>query len=187
MTSFEAMKERFHARWPIFVIWLLPVTLLFIAIGGLYNVVVLPDQALNITACTPETYFEGATQSDCAHPKAPPDDVHNVTDSIRVLGQVCNNSDEPIAYTVIVEWVSVETAASFRVIDVPIVYDPGCQAAYDVEWTAPDPLREFLNANGDSGESLGQWRIIGQAIPEDPDSYKLYNWDSVKTFELIDR
>lgn len=143
-------------------------------------------QPLTITACTPDTYTtpadgeQGPPQSECARWFTARDDMWSTDDPIPVVGQVCHSGDTPVSYQVQVAWQSV-TGERILAIDVPIEYEPGCQDPYAIEWVAPPQL----TAGAETGDSLGQWRVVGRAVPVDPTRWATYQWDSTATVELI--
>lgn len=147
------------------------------------------EQPLTITACTPESYDtpaageRGPAQADCEAPGARTGDTHPASQPITVAGQVCNDGLRPVAYEIVVGWQSVDVAG-LRVnqINVPITYEPGCQPAYEFDFTYPV---ELIGDDVRPGESLGRWRIVGRATPADTTSFARYQWDVVKTIEIV--
>lgn len=152
-------------------------------------------QPIQITACTPESYDppaligdgpmaeQGPPQAECERWFALPNDTWPVDEPIPVTGQVCNSHDEPVAVLVSVAFESVSTVdVRLPVIEVPITYDPGCQAPYEFPYEFP------LNAITDAaepGESFGQWRIVGTVEPVNPDKFLPYQWDATATVEFV--
>ncbi len=150
---------------------------------------------LVVTACTPESYLPpplidggplaepGPAQAECDRWFAGRDDSWSADEPIPVVGQVCNTSDRPVAYTVSVAFESVDTpGARIPVLEVPITYDPGCMPPYDFGFDFPlDSLTDDL----EPGVSLGQWRIVGRADPVNIDRYLPYQWDATATVEII--
>lgn len=147
------------------------------------------EQPLVITACTLESYTtpaagqRGPKQADCDAPYNGPDDTHPASEPIAVAGQVCNDGDRPVSYEVVVGWQSVDVAG-FRVnqINVPITYEPGCNPPYRFEFVFPV---ELIGDDVEPGGSLGRWRIVGLATPTDPAMFARYQWDVVKTVEIV--
>lgn len=144
-------------------------------------------QPLSITACIPDSYQapgageRGPVQGECARWFTPRDDTWDVNESIVVAGQVCNDSEEAVSYEVEVAFERVlEEGDQTRVIviNTPITYDPGCQDPYEFPFEVPLVLRE-------SDQELGNWRIVGRAIPTDRNSYAVYQWDVTATVELV--
>lgn len=149
-----------------------------------------PAHPLSITACTPETYDtpvgtqQGPPQDECERWFQPRGDSWPADEPIRVVGQVCNDGDVPVAYQVSVAFVPVaagEGGGRFNVIDTPITYDPGCQEAYDFAFQFPPSL----TAGSASGADLGQWRIVGTARPVDRTRYSEYQWDAAATTNYL--
>lgn len=145
-------------------------------------------QPLSVTACTPESYDMpspgelGPRQVDCVRWFQGRGDRWVWGDPVRVVGQVCLDAGVPVAYQVQVAWEAVESGARVLVIDVPITYDPGCQEAYDFVFQVPEQL---LPGDTPSGESLGQWRIVGRATPVEVTRWGAYQWDATGTVELV--
>ena len=145
------------------------------------------DQPLSITACDPATYDfpvgteRGPDQSDCVRVFTGRGDTHLASDPIRVAGQVCLEGEDSVAYRVEVAFVPV-LADQVRIIvlDVPITYDPGCQEPYDFAFEFPSSFFAELP----SGESLGDWRVVGTARPL-RSGYEPYVWDATSTVELV--
>ena len=153
-------------------------------------------QPLTITACAPDTYefpdpidggpmYErGVRQDGCVRQFAAPDDQWPITEPVRVVGQVCLDNDTSVAYQVSIAYESVDTPdLRITVLDVPITYDPGCQPPYDFPFEFP--LQSLTLETSEPGESLGQWRIVGRAVPGNTDRYLPSQWDSTSTVELV--
>jgi len=153
-------------------------------------------QPLEITACTPDSYNmpapideaqnvweRGTVQADCERWFVPANDTWPADEPIRVLGQTCLDGDDSVAYEVSVAFESVDNPGlRLPVIDVPVTYEPGCQAPYDFPFEFP--LNAITEAAGD-GESLGDWRIVGRAEPVNFERYLPYQWDATETVEIV--
>lgn len=146
------------------------------------------EQPLLITACAPDDFAaDGFCDGD---PPVDPGvlvlspDLH-----IAVAGRTILTSDNDVAYSVRVSWVSVDSGAEIPVVGpVPVTYEAGRNEPYGLVspfvWAVPPQLVALVDGVP-SGESLGAWRIVGFADPVDRDRFAPYQWDSVKTFELV--
>lgn len=142
-------------------------------------------QPLTITACTEGTYVtpdagdKGPPQESCTRPYQPRGDQWVAGDVTVISGQVCLDTNEPVSYRLSVSLQSIQ-GGNVTLLEFDAEYEPGCQDPYAFPYEIPD----FVWENAEPG-SLGQWRIVGEAVPADTDSYKIYRWDATESFELI--
>lgn len=136
-----------------------------------------PQDWVTISACTPEDFEDGV----CDEPVDPDTLVLDESLTIPVVGQVELLTDEEVPAVVTVSWVHVASDTEFEVLSTPITWD-GTEDPYAIEWVPPSQL---LSALDDGTADLGQWRIVGRAEPVDTDRWVTYQWDSVKTFNLV--
>lgn len=184
-------------RPPRFLLWGLIGIAVVALIGGVSLFVAsfrFPDQPLSIVACTPGTYVspitgqQGPPQRDCERWFSDTGDSWDVHDPIPVVGQVCNSSDDAIAYQVEVAFASVvppepgTVPARVLAIDTPVTYDPGCSRPYSFAFDVPPVLARFAEEN----ETAGRWKISGTAVPADSMRYESYRWDVTGSVELVD-
>lgn len=185
------------------VIVVLAVTIGALAISAIilwirYLEEVSATQPLSITACTVDSYDvpdeneQGPPQSSCDKPYSGPigslEDTVPIDGKIVVAGQVCNMSDQAISYNVQISWARILSdtrglPVRFPVIDIPIVYETGCNPPY--QFTFPVP-RQLVSAVEESGvDGYGQWKIVGLASPTSR-RFDPYQWDVTRTFTLVD-
>ena len=143
-------------------------------------------QPLEVIACEAGTFVHGMTQDQCVRPMSR-DAFLKLDETVLVAGDICLDSDEPIRYDVVVEWVALEQdGVSFRVFEFPTTWNPGCdpEQAYDFPYTVPEALQAVAPPEGGS---LGLWRIVGTATPQNNRNGLIlrYQWDVTDTFELI--
>lgn len=151
-----------------------------------------PQQPVTVEACDPAD-FNGERCADGALPPlSQRGTVLTLTEDLEipVAGRVLNEADTDIAYEVTVSWVAVdvneELGAKFPLIDVPVTWEAGRNEPYELAWGPPTQLLTLVDqADYEPGESLGRWRIVGEAIPINNVRWLPYLWTSVGTFELV--
>lgn len=138
-------------------------------------------QPITISACHPDDYVEG---EGCTAEYRPRRVILSDELLLPVAGDTCSTAKEPLVYEVTVEWVQVDTGATFPILGpVPLTWEPGC-AKYPTDpeafrgWTAPPTLVDAAAP----GEDLGLWKIVGRAVPEKTDRFEPFTWDSVLPF-----
>lgn len=150
-----------------------------------------PVRAIEITACTLETYTDlperiegtqrwepGPRQIDCEKPLSARNDSITTNDAVRVIGQVCNNADFEVKYNISVWWEPVDRANGDTEI-LPVIgprlvtYQPGCDEPYLLPFDFP--LRSAFETLP-LGTDIGSWGLAGHAESLNPERYRDYSW-----------
>jgi len=150
-------------------------------------------QPTRVTACEQADYDEetGCRFDAFVDPDRSGDPVLLTPDfNVAVVGDVIQEAPVDIAYEVEVFWVALDPTPisspgeRFVVLSTPITWESDREAFYEVEWEMPTRLFERA-LTVQPGTDLGRWRLVGSAVPVRSDIYDTYQWDSVKTFRMV--
>lgn len=152
-------------------------------------------QPLKITACTPDAFEQNGETCPAGSSVDPDLDVQRPltlaeVETISVAGRVKQTSDDDVSYSVSVSWISIDATrlgqpgSTFTALSTPLTWEANSDEPYLVDWHVPQEIVDLAKTLPE-GSTLGRWRIVGTAIPVRDDKYSTYQWDSVKTFELV--